>query len=74
MFQRKRLGNINVLTFSMALDNLPKNLSDKGKSYDEIQICELLDFLIDNIYVKFGDKTFRQVGYPNGDKLRSSAC
>ena len=38
-----------------------KKLSDKGKTYDEIKICELLDFLIDNIYVKFGDKTFRQV-------------
>ena len=33
----------------------------------KIQICELLDFLIDNIYVKFGDKTFRQVvGIPFG--------
>ena len=41
--------------------------NNKGQLYTEIIICSMLDILIDNIYVRFGDRIFRQtVGIPMG--------
>ena len=38
-----------------------------GKKYDKILICQIIDFLIDNIYVKIGNHLFRQcIGVPMG--------
>ena len=38
-----------------------------GKKYDETLICQTMDFLIDNIYVKIGNHLFRQcIGIPMG--------
>ena len=38
-----------------------------GKKYDETLICQLIDFLIDNIYIKIGSHLFRQcIGIPMG--------
>ena len=31
-----------------------------GKKYDETLICQMIDFLTDNIYIKIGDHLFRQ--------------
>ena len=43
------------------------NDNNKGQLYTESKICSMLEFLIDNIYVRFGDKIFRQtVGIPMG--------
>ncbi len=43
---------------------------DSGKNegkYSEKAICEMIEFLIDNIYIRFGGLTFRQViGIPMG--------
>ena len=38
-----------------------------GKKYDEILICQMIDFLIDNIYIKTGKHLFWQcLGIPMG--------
>ena len=38
-----------------------------GKKYDETLICQMIDFLIDNIYIKIGNHLFRQcIGIPMG--------
>ena len=38
-----------------------------GKKYDEILICQMIDFLIDNISIKIGNYLFRQcIGIPMG--------
>ena len=38
-----------------------------GKKYDEILICQMMDFLIDNISIKIGNYLFRQcIGIPMG--------
>ena len=38
-----------------------------GKKYSENVICQMLDFLIDNIYIKVGSNLFRQcIGIPMG--------
>ena len=38
-----------------------------GKKYDETQICQMIDFLIDNIYIKIHNHLFRQcIGIPMG--------
>ena len=38
-------------------------------------ICEMIEFLIDNIFVQFGGRLFRQViGIPMGDQLCSITC
>ena len=38
-------------------------------------ICEMIEFLIDNIFVQFGGRRFRQViGISNGNQLCSIAC
>ena len=38
-----------------------------GKKYDEALICQMTDFLIDNIYIKIGNSVFRQcIGIPMG--------
>ena len=31
-----------------------------GKQYDETLICQMIDFLIDNIYIKIGNHLFQQ--------------
>ena len=31
-----------------------------GKKYDKILICQMIGFLIDNIYIKIGNQLFRQ--------------
>ena len=37
------------------------------KKYDETLICQMIDFLIDNIYIKIGNHLFRQsIGMPMG--------
>ena len=33
-----------------------------GKKYDETLICQAIDFLIDNIYIKIGNHLFQQCG------------
>ena len=44
-----------------------KTHSDCPHKYSEVQIKRMLDFLIDNIYVVFGDQVFQQtVGIPMG--------
>ena len=41
--------------------------SGRDKTYDANQICHVVEFLIDNIFVKFGGHFFRQVtGIPMG--------
>ena len=36
-----------------------------GKKYDETLICQMIDFLIDNIYIKMGNHLLRQcIGIP----------
>ena len=36
-----------------------------GKKYDETPICQMIDLLIDNIYIKTGNHLFRQcIGIP----------
>ena len=36
-----------------------------GKNYDETLICRMVDFLIDNIYIKIGNHLFREcIGIP----------
>jgi hypothetical protein len=43
------------------------NHSDSNKKYSEDDICGMLDFLIDNIFVMFGGRVFQQtVGIPMG--------
>ena len=38
-----------------------------GKKYDEILICQMTDFLIDNIYIKIGNYLYRKcIGIPMG--------
>ena len=38
-----------------------------GKKYDETLICQMTDFLIDNIYIKTHNHLFRQrIGIPMG--------
>ena len=38
-----------------------------GKKYNETLICQMIDFLIDNIYIKIGNHLFRQrIGIPMG--------
>ena len=38
-----------------------------GKKYDETLICQMIGFLIDNIYSKIGNHLFRQcIGIPIG--------
>ena len=38
-----------------------------GKKYDETLICQMTDFLIDNIYIKIGNHLFRQcISIPMG--------
>ena len=38
-----------------------------GKGYDETLICQMIDFLIDNIYIKIGNHLFRHsIGIPIG--------
>ena len=39
------------------------NSIDSGgdKTYDENQICDMVECLIDNIFIKFGGRLFRQV-------------
>ena len=38
-----------------------------GKKYHETPICQMIDFLIDNIYIKIGNHLFRQcIGIPMG--------
>ena len=38
-----------------------------GKKYDETLICQMVDFLIDNIYIKIGNHLFQQcIGIPMG--------
>ena len=41
------------------------NDNSKGQLYTDSKICSTLEFLIDNIYIRFGDKKFRQtIGIP----------
>ena len=41
-----------------------------GKNYDKTFICQMTDFLIDNIYIKIGNHLFRQcIGIPMGKPL-----
>jgi hypothetical protein len=57
-----------------------KNLSDSTKKFSETDIINMLEFLIDNIYVMFGGRVYQQkVGIPMGTnsatpmrKLKSS--
>ena len=38
-----------------------------GKEYDETLICQMIEFLIDNIYIKIDNHLFRQcIGIPMG--------
>ena len=38
-----------------------------GKNYDETLICQMIDFLVGNIYVKIGKHLFREcIGIPTG--------
>ena len=44
-----------------------KNLSDSTKKFSETDIINMLEFLIDNIYVMFGGRVYQQkVGIPMG--------
>ena len=43
-----------------------------GKKYDETLICKMIDFVIDNTYIKIGNNLFSAVAmyrYPHGYKL-----
>ena len=44
-----------------------RSLKPKGQFYTAEQICQMIDFLVDNIFIKFGGQIFRQViGIPMG--------
>jgi hypothetical protein len=44
-----------------------KHHSDSTKKFSETDICNILEFLIDNIFVMFGGRVFQQtVGIPMG--------
>jgi hypothetical protein len=61
-FQSSNHSFISVYTNSARWTDNPK---DKTLSLDKFQVCELLTWLIDNIFVTFGDKIFRQlIGIP----------
>ena len=43
------------------------NEETAGKKYDETLICQMIDFLINNIYVNIGNHLFQQyIGIPMG--------
>jgi hypothetical protein len=64
---KKGVRKYSYITIFNGCGQFIKTDSNSTQKYSEIEICELLDYLIDNIFVKFGDKTFRQViGIPMG--------
>ena len=47
--------------------NLIESVSEDFPSYSCQKVCEALTFLLDNIYIRFGSKLYRQiVGVPMG--------
>ena len=47
--------------------NLIESVSEEFPSYSCQKVCEALLFLLDNIYIRFGSKLYRQiVGIPMG--------
>ena len=47
--------------------NLTESVSEGFPSYSYQKVCEALTFLLDNIYIRFGSKLYRQiVGIPIG--------
>lgn len=64
---KKGVRKYHYITIFRGTGQFVKTDSESKQKYSETDICDLLDFLIDNIYVKFGDKIFRQVtGIPMG--------
>ena len=67
---RKRMGVLDThILKSMAGEDIFSNSVDSGgdKTYNANQICHMVEFLIGNIFVKFGGHLFRQViGIPMG--------
>ena len=64
---KKGVRRYHYITIFNGCGQFAKADSKSRQKYSETEICELLDFLIDNIYVKFGDKLFRQItGIPMG--------
>jgi len=49
-----------------------KNHSDSTKRFSEVDSINMLEFLIDNIFVFFGGRVFQQTVY--GYKLFSPTC
>ena len=52
------------------------DINDEGENmYTSDNICEMTEYLIDNIFLQFGGCLFRQViGFPNGNELCSIIC
>ena len=64
---KKGVRRYQYITIFNGSGQFVKTESDAKQKFSDAQICELLDFLIDNIYVKFGETTYRQVvGIPMG--------
>ena len=57
------LAGTNIL-WSMEITNKE---TSAGKKYDKTLICQIIDFLIDNIYINTGNHLLRQcIGIPMG--------
>ena len=63
------LAGTNIL-WSMEIEHsspMRKHQLIKSKKYDKTLICQLIDFLIDNTYIKIDNHLFRQyIGIPMG--------
>ena len=59
--------NIGVFSFQSLIYFGSDEETSAGEKYDETLICQMIDFLIDNIYIKIGNHLFRQcIGIPIG--------
>ena len=63
VFQKNRWEKL-IVTYRNAFFGDGMKDGQHGFEYDEFM--ELFEFLIDNIYIRFGDNVFKQE-YPNGD-------
>ena len=43
--------------------NLIESVSEEFPSYSCLKVCEALNFLLDNIYIRFGSKLYRHTSH-----------
>ena len=64
---KKESGRYKHLVVNGDRAILIKEETSAGKKHDETLICQMIDFLIDNIYIKIGDHLFRKcISIPMG--------